>query len=57
MGGDADYFARREQEERRRAEESADAKVREVHLILAAKYAQLAQRESELEAGAAPTAS
>jgi hypothetical protein len=42
----AAYYAQREQAERTLAESAASAKARDVHLKLAAKYAELAERES-----------
>ncbi len=41
---DAVYYCRREAAERGLAEQSADARVRDVHLQLADKYAELARR-------------
>jgi hypothetical protein len=42
---DAVYYAQREQAQRALAESAADPKVREIHLKLATKYAELAARE------------
>jgi hypothetical protein len=42
---DAVYYSRREADERALAKDACDAKVRQVHLLLAEKYLELAQRE------------
>jgi hypothetical protein len=42
---DAVYYSRREADERALAKEASDPKVQEVHLMLAAKYLELARRE------------
>lgn len=44
MLDDAAYYSRREAAERELAQGAAERRVREVHLLLADKYAQLAQR-------------
>jgi hypothetical protein len=43
---DAVYYTQRECAERALAESAASDKVREIHLTLAAKYAELAERKS-----------
>lgn len=43
---DADYFTARERAERALADGAPNAKVREIHLTLADKYASLAAREA-----------
>ena len=52
MNGDATYYAKREQEERRLASQAADDKAREIHLDLAEKYAELAAQEPAPERAA-----
>lgn len=42
---DAVYYSRREADERALASETSDARVREIHLLLADKYLELARRE------------
>lgn len=42
---DAVYYSRREADERALAADAADAKVKQVHLLLADKYLELARRE------------
>ena len=42
---DADYFAARERTERALAHNAPSAQVRDIHLMLADKYAELAARE------------
>jgi hypothetical protein len=42
---DATYYAAREQAERALAEAAGDSAVRNIHLTLAEKYAELARRE------------
>lgn len=44
MLDDAAYYSRREATERELAQSAAEPRVRGVHLLLADKYAQLAQR-------------
>ena len=44
---DAEYFAARERAERELANHAPSAKVRDVHITLAEKYAALAAREAE----------
>ena len=42
---DAVYYSRREADERALAKNAPDAKVQQVHLLLAQKYSELASRE------------
>jgi hypothetical protein len=42
---DAVYYSRREADERALARQASDAKVQQVHLLLAEKYLELARRE------------
>jgi hypothetical protein len=42
---DAVYYSRREADERALASQASDAKVQQVHLLLAEKYLELAKRE------------
>ena len=44
---DAEYFAARESAERVLADQASNAKVRDIHLKLADKYAALAAREKQ----------
>jgi hypothetical protein len=43
------YYAQREQAERALAQAAKDTSVRDIHLLLADKYAELTKRESVLE--------
>jgi hypothetical protein len=45
MLDDAAYFAQREADERKLAEQCTDERVRSIHLLLAAKYSQLAKQQ------------
>lgn len=45
---DREYFATRERDERALANAASSAKVRDVHLLLAEKYAALAANQSHL---------
>jgi hypothetical protein len=46
---DAAYYAQREQAERALAQSAKDASVRNIHLLLADKYAELIKQQSVLE--------
>ena len=49
----AAYFAERERAERALADTASAPKVRDIHLALAARYAELAKHESSLQHGSA----